>query len=289
MGEAPTGYYEETWAQWAGLFDAIISGGETDLRRVLHIFDRVCDREVDSRLERQGREDAALAPFGEVLEKTVSLGEAALRVPLQTGFHGTLARWLSALHEPDTDCIVELGCGYGRNLFELYYQGGPHPAKLFGGEITESGRALTRKLADLNGDLDITVVPFDFRGPDFSFLGGRKKHILFFTRHAIEQVDLIPDELVTGMLETADRVTCVHFEPFGFQFKNGADHHGGISARHEQNALARGWNRNLAEVCMRLNTEGRIKVHYLYKNIIGEDPINPTSIMVWKSPERGNA
>lgn len=283
-------YYQDAWARWGTLFDAILSGGETDLRRVLNIFDRVCEREVNTRLEQQAGGNVPLTPFGEALEVTISQSESTLRVPLQTNFHGTLARWLSAFHEPDMDCIVELGSGYGRNLFELYYRGGPNPVKLFAGEITESGRALTRKLADLEGNLDITVVPFDFTKPDFSFLGPqRRKNVLFFTRHAIEQVPLIPDELVTGMLAAAERVTCVHFEPFGFQFKNGTEHHGTISRRHEENALARGWNRNLAEVCMRLNTAGRIKVHYLFKNIIGEDPINPTSIMIWKSQPEGAA
>lgn len=290
MGETSYDYYQESWARWGTLFDAILSSGEANLCRVLHIYDRVCERQVETRTEQQSNENVGLTPFGEAFEKTVSQSESILHIPMQTNFHGTLARWLSAFYEPDMDCIVELGSGYGRNLFELYYNGGPHPVKMFAGEITESGRALTRKLADLDGSLDITVVPFDFTRPDFSFLGGeRRKNILFFTRHAIEQVEQVSEELFTGMMGVAEKVTCVHFEPFGFQFKNGTEHHGEISHRHEQNAMSRGWNRNLAETCMRLHNADRLRVHYLFKNIIGEDPVNPTSIMVWKSPSGGVA
>ena len=45
------------------------------------------------------------------------------------------------------DSIVELGCGYGRNLIEIFYRGGPTDVRYFGGEFTQSGVEIASKLA----------------------------------------------------------------------------------------------------------------------------------------------
>jgi len=69
----------------------------------------------------------------------------------------------------NADCIVELGCGYGRNLFELYYGGGPR-VPYYGGELALAGQRLGTTLAELNPDLEFYFHPFDHTAPDLSWL-----------------------------------------------------------------------------------------------------------------------
>ena len=46
---------------------------------------------------------------------------------------------IDALSFDEYDSVVELGCGYGRNLFKIFYNGGGVNLRYFGGEFTSSG------------------------------------------------------------------------------------------------------------------------------------------------------
>lgn len=276
-------YYEGEWVRTREIFDGILARGERSLPRVLSLYDRY--RRQTDEVKVHGNFvacDVRMTPFGEPFQKTVSMGENILHLPLQADFLAIVSRWISAFYAPEVDCIVELGSGYGRNLFELYLNGGPHPVKMFAGEITASGRALAAQLKALEPALDITVVPFDYLKPDFSFLGEKRlKSVLFFTRHSIEQVERVPRELFTGMMAVAEKVTCLHFEPFGFQLAHGPRPDGSISLEQQKFIQRMHWNVNLAETVRTLADEGKLTLLHTYKNIIGEDPISPTSIMIW--------
>lgn len=280
-------YYENEWARTREIFDGILAKGERSLPRVLKRHDRHRLRVDEIKIHGNFVEgDVRMTPFDEPFQKTVSMGENVLHLPLHANFLAIVSRWISAFHEPDMDCIVELGSGYGRNLFELYLNGGPHPVKMFAGEVTETGRALADELKVLEPALDITVVPFDYTQPDFSFLGkNRLKNVLFFTRHSIEQVERVPRELFTGMIAAAEKVTCLHFEPFGFQLNKESRYEGPISVEQEKFITRMHWNANLVESVQALADEGKLTLRHSYKNVIGEDPVSPTSIMVWTAGE----
>jgi|GEM_PF-3511059 len=286
-------YYESEWGRTREIFDGILAGGETCLPRVLKLHDRRRLAEDEIKVHRNFvRGEVPMTPFGEPFQRTVSMGEAIHHLPLHADFLAIVSRWVSAFYEPGMDCIVELGAGYGRNLFELYLNGGPHPVRMFAGEVTENGRTLAGRLKALEPALDITVVPFDYTRPDFSFLGDKPlKNVLFFTRHSIEQVERVPRDLFTGMVAAAEKVTCLHFEPFGFQLSSRVAPGGAISVEQEKFISRMHWNANLVETVRELDEEGVLTLRHTFKNVIGEDPVSPTSIMVWtagKTEEQGD-
>ena len=106
-------------------------------------------------------------------------------------------------------------------------------------------------------ELNIVTRTFDHRRPDFSFLEERGK-VLFFTCHSIEQVDRIPANYFDLLADAADRVTCIHFEPFGFQISTTDE----ISKAQERYVRENNWNTNFLEVLNASGKTGKIKVAF---------------------------
>ena len=120
------------------------------------------------------------------------------------------------------DCIVELGSGYGRNIFALAdrlkpYQRGKQ-FEYFSCELTDSGRQTCKKLLKYSNEQKIHVEAFDYRNPNFSFLPN-KKNYLFFTCHSIEQIPRLERSVIDGMLTISDNCYCLHAEPVGWQYE----------------------------------------------------------------------
>lgn len=140
------------------------------------------------------------------------------------GFYSTspisTIRYLMGCVQADTSAIVELGSGWSVNLFQMYVGLGQTRSRSIayhGAEYTDEGQAAALRLAAHDGAINYHAHSFDYRNPDISFLKDVKGHILVFTRHSIEQVDMI-DPALYDMLGALDaRVTLVHIEPTGWQ------------------------------------------------------------------------
>ena len=178
------------------------------------------------------------------------------------------------------DCIIELGCGYGRNIFELWYEGGPAEAPYFGGEFTRSGVELARELAALEPSLNATFFPFDHTAPDFSSVPYTRR-ALVFTMHSLEQVRLISTSWFQKTASVAADVTCVHLEPFGFQLQD----LGASTQLHRQCAAKRGWNQNFVQTVLAARDAGIITPQYLGTELFISEPENPTSLAVWRATD----
>lgn len=129
-------------------------------------------------------------------------------------------RYLLGCVRKDTTAIVELGSGWSVNLFQLYVGLGRTRSRTIayhGAEYTEEGQQAARLLADHDGAIDYHAHSFDYRNPDLSFLNNVKGHVLVFTRHSIEQVDLIDPKLYDLLHGLGAKVTLVHIEPTGWQ------------------------------------------------------------------------
>ena len=186
---------------------------------------------------------------------------------------------IDVLAEERFDCVVELGCGYGRNLFEIFLGTGDRSTPLLGGEIVDSGREALELLAGLEPAAHIRAFEFDFRDPDFSVLEPYDT-ILFFTVHAIEQVQYVPLDLIERMAGLGSRVMGVHFEPVGFQFQPDL---GPMTRRHRDFAAERRWNVNFAEALIGAYRSGAIAEPSVAPEICGNDDVsNPTSLAVWQ-------
>lgn len=129
-------------------------------------------------------------------------------------------RYLMSLVRSDTSAIVELGSGWSSNLFQTYIGLGRTRSKdltYIGAEYTDEGRACARTIANFDTKIHLLDYNFDYRNPEISFLNKFKKHILVFTSHSIEQVDLINDKLYQDLHNLDAKITLVHIEPIGWQ------------------------------------------------------------------------
>ena len=177
------------------------------------------------------------------------------------------------------DAVIELGCGYGRNILEIFYGGGPRDIAYFGGELTDSGVAIARELAALEPRLDARFFHFDYLAPDLGAVP-RFDRALVFTMHSIEQVKLIGPELFDAISRVARDVACIHFEPFGFQVAT----LGPATEAHRKTMEKNGWNLNFAAALQEAARRYPVKVDYMATELFMPiDPHNPTSIAVWHS------
>lgn len=297
-------YYEIAWNVRLQFIESLISEGETNLHRVirkLESFERRYRLSVERgsyhaldqgsggqeylaegfsgkaqwvRLESDERFD--VLPTGIPSYWRSSHRGKPIAVPAYADYSCIPAKWIVDLCREEFDCIVELGSGLGRNLFEIYYNGGPAKTKYYACEISSSGRRLTETLAALAPELNIVTCTFDHRRPDFSFLEERGK-VLFFTCHSIEQVDRIPANYFDLLADAADRVTCIHFEPFGFQISTTDE----ISKAQERYVRENNWNTNFLEVLNASGKTGKIKVAFMARDIFASDGNTPTSVALW--------
>ena len=118
----------------------------------------------------------------------------------------------------DFDCIVELGSGFGRNLFMLdeALARANRRIPLHACELTDNGRRVTQELQQLGPEIPLQIHPFDYYDPDLSFLEPGSR-VLFLTVHSIEQIPSLPHSVIERMLARTSDCSCFHFEPVGWQ------------------------------------------------------------------------
>ena len=176
--------------------------------------------------------------------------------------------------------IVDLGSGYGRNLFWLWLHGGPKHAKYVACEFTDIGRKCTKKLATLATDMNIETYHFDFYKPDIKSIIKESKNILFFTCHSIEQIPFISQDFFDELLISDANVKCIHFEPVGWQIRKSCSLSAMVGS-DERHAEKNDYNRNLWEILDSLKSQGKIDLDEVTPEIIGINPINSTSLISW--------
>lgn len=302
--------YERLWAARIRFMDKVLDEGEKNLYRTMKRFEEL-DRLY--KISVVARETSFATPDGEEglirvmgdlvsVEEKKPISEKDRKIPFERkqtviefgkkrktfhhlAYHSLVTRWLLDLLDDSYDAIVELGSGYGRNLFEIYYNGGPGNVRYFAAEYTESGRAMTESLSALDDGLSLETVFFDHRNPDLSFLAPHDfKKVFLFSCHSIEQVSEIPDSYFPGLAGVAPQVLGVHFEPFGFQVSPETE----LAKEHREFILHHEYNLNLFERLNQAAVDGVLEIRYLAKDIIAPHLENPTSVAVWeKQGEKG--
>src|SRR5579863_3225326 len=191
-------YYEMAWETRARYLRELIRAGETNIPRLLHRLDALQRKyrvEGGSQFRRHPwRDDIEMSPAGVPFLRPTTLRGNKIAVP----FHATDGGASFIVDYIDEQgpfaAVIELGCGYGRNLFDIYYAGGPKQARYYGGDLTASGVTLGREIAALDPAIDATFFRFDYLAPSLAALP-RVDRALVFTCHSIEQVQRIDPEL----------------------------------------------------------------------------------------------
>jgi len=144
--------------------------------------------------------------------------------PFDTIFNGeminTLIKIINEKRE-QIDYIVELGSGFGRNIFVLADRLKPYQKEnqfgYFSCEFTNSGQETCKNLLKYSNEQKIYVEHIDYKNPDLSILPN-KKNYLFFTCHSIEQIPKLKRAIIDEILIISDNCFCLHAEPVGWQY-----------------------------------------------------------------------
>jgi len=220
-----------------------------------------------------------------------------------------LAR-LAALISPQTQAVVELGAGWGRNLAGLALRLDRPELRFVAAEQSASGRDAAARLLRLGGRFRGEAVPFDFYAADFAFLNGTAE-TLIFTHAAIEQVAFLPVDFIARLFAACPRATLVLMEPFGWQaqpalarnvvhrfltdLRDGRDPSAVVDQHRfalrddalDQNAavwaLAGRYSMNLLSVIRAAEAAGVASLEALHLNWEGRNLFNPYSLAVLRA------
>lgn len=169
--------------------------------------------------------------------------------------------------------VVELGCGYGYNLEVLREKA--NGARYIGGDCSrkaiELGRLLFSRGKQKSG---VTLQHFNFYDRKWDIFDKVEGKALVFTRHAIEQIP--KSERVLSTLERyEDKIaTVVHLEPVaGLNPENTL-----LGQLRQSYAMLNDYNTDLLSMIQHMGVS-ILKCEY---DVFGENPLNPTSVIVWR-------
>lgn len=290
--------YERLWTGVKAKADSLLAEGERDLGRVHLFMRRNFGPEFDSQVlkEKYRDHERQKAKSGFIYDKQiVEVNDADTRViTLMTD--AVKMRAAIDAFGPGIARIVELGSGWGKNLFNLFRFGAPLDAEYFALELTETGREITRTVAaQAAPTMKISTKAFDYYEPDFGFLSENEPTAVF-THHSIEQIPEVSQRLIDAILAIPGLATCVHLEPCGFQIPTQNWLANGdlalmrsVDARNKRFAEKRNQNSNLYPLLRAYELQGRIKIHTVCKYFTSHLLDNGTTLIVWGPADRDQA
>lgn len=279
--------YDDAWSARLALVREKIAAGEDKARYLLAALQR---QERFFTLwtkpgvppawgPRQVEPGVEIWPSGNRMWRPTSLRGIFAWVPAYAEFRvGALLADIAESRGP-FDVIAELGCGYGRNLFDLYDVNPDRQVRYVGGEYMESGIELGREIASRHEAASrFSFAHFDHMRPDLALIGPARR-ALVVTVHSIEQIHRLPVDYFHRLAQAAPEVVGVHIEPFGFQ----ANANLGAATREQVKLFAsRRWNSNMHHIVRRAEADGVIAVDQItLECFLPTDPTNPSSLLVW--------
>ena len=218
--------YENTWNEALTIIEKNITNKDKTLGEILHDYyvAKICNR-FKKKFFRDFHKSVGIniKRRQPPKERLVVTNNKYTIVPLEVILDYSLIDILANfIHEKENqiDYVVELGSGFGINLFILASKLDPSLRRrigFFSCEFTDSGKKVCEKVLSLSDGLQISIEHFDYYHPDFSFLPP-KKNCLFFTAHSIEQIPIVDRVVFERMLEVSDQCHCYHAEPVGWQY-----------------------------------------------------------------------
>ncbi|HLO76884.1 MAG TPA: class I SAM-dependent methyltransferase [Magnetospirillum sp.] len=288
-------YYDLTWTARAEIVERIVAEGETSLSRVLGRFKRFNDTHFTSVRMENGMlgcdvlfsaiEGGRVDPFEQLRDVSCVIRGEAVAMPSYITFD--LCRMLVDFAH-GMDVVVELGAGYGANLFGMHLAGAPAGLRYLAMEPTAAGRALTRRLAEMAPDMSIEVLDCDLSMPDFSPLAGASCTLLF-TAWSVMYVPSFPKSFFEELAKVPGEVTCMFFEPLGFQI-SATDGMSLVQAEaffSSEEVHRSPHNRDFHSVAMAAAAEGLVDLELVSKHLFlgqGKDPFQLMSLWVFRKP-----
>jgi len=288
-------YYEVAWQCRSNLLKQLASDNDNDIKQTLLSFTKF-ERTHALRIFLAKSVNKSTGAEYIVSEKAEFYETPDKKQPRPVSLNGLSKLWhgpnradkvtpqeipayiLSGLiNQNEYDCVMELGCGFARRLFETFYQTKNNSIQYFGGEITKSGQNLSDMLSDMETEINFSSFQYDHMNPKPPEIGNCQ-NILIFTCHSIEQVPNLPDDFFEKLCGFAKNITVVHFEPFGFQARTNT-----VSAKnHQYVADKEKYNQNLYPLIERAHQSKLINLKWVSLNLFRLDRNNPTSVIIWE-------
>lgn len=213
--------------------------------------------------------------FGSTPERSIciSLGDDLHELSVKEArsmYYDLLSEALAAEIE-SSNSVVELGAGYGYNLWMLRQRFGGK--SFFGGEYSANATKIASRLyAAVDG---IAVREFNFYALEsYRFLSNLKPPILIFTSHAVEQIPRVAPLLDNLMLYRDLIGSVFHFEPL--HGKPGKDLLQLLRHRYTE---TNDYNRDLLP---ELEARRNVEIVSIREKVYGMNPLNPSSVLHWK-------
>ena len=178
-------------------------------------------------------------------------------------------------HMEGATALVELGAGYGSKAFALKQMEEIGNIPLIIGELTENGRNASVLLAKkLNIEAKVGACDFRQLSIDKDLVPSDS---IIFTSYAMHYVPKFSKGIIDYFLKLKPKIV-IHFEPLFEILESDSIH----SLLCQEYIKQNDYTTNFYSRILRAQDEGKIKVLELSKKVIGQNPLLPISVIVWK-------
>jgi hypothetical protein len=251
-------YGLEKWPHIQRALEKAIAAGESDLARLVAAANNAIQPDVVTLLPSASHQSTS---FGQLVSLPASLAFA--------GRDAFVAAEVRSACREDTDLIVELGSGWGRNLANVWLSGGPRSARYISGEFTAAGRAAAELMGRACPAFPLSTLPVDFYNLPAESLPRSERHAVVFTHQSIEQIPQLPRAALEVLLTIAPQVSCINMEPIGWQLPNTIPGAGNSHAFSQDYSEQHDYNRNLWTTLKAIEADGLISVLSAERDVFG--------------------
>lgn len=168
--------------------------------------------------------------------------------------------------------VIELGCGYGYNMWRLRHDYPDH--RFVGGEYSINAIELARRL--FTDVTDVHVTNFNYYDAHYDVLAEASGDgpMIVFTSHSVEQLPSAA-VVIDGLREYRSAIEAVfHFEPI-----LGLAEDDLLGLLRRRYCVANDYNRDLLELLKRCADVEVVRTEH---DVLGINPLNPTSVIAWR-------
>ena len=260
-------YGREKWPSVLAECERILSTGESRIGAIL------------SQLMQWEHGEATDVPI-----EILALGQLLGKMPVPSalaGFYNLVISTTIGATNAETHTVLELGAGWGRNLFLVWANGGPNLARYGSLEFTAAGCECARLISQAIPEMQMEPRVFDLRNPDLSAWKSPSGHATVLTVYGIEQAPRIGRELFSEILDLAPSIDVVHFEPVGWQIRGDAEGRSQLGSSKNYAEL-NDTNMDLWEQIKLFERKGYVDIVSTMPDVYGLNPYNSASLIHWR-------
>ena len=175
--------------------------------------------------------------------------------------------------------IIEIGAGYGSNIFRLEKLTKFKSKKIFSLDNSRNANKLGKKLAEKKKIKNISFGWSDlYKGISKINI---KPNSIIFTSYCLHYGKTLPKKFMEFLVSLKPKCV-IHFEPF-YEFFDNKNMHMRLCKKY---AINNDYSKNLYSILHSYKISKQIEIIYVKKNVMGINPFLPFSIVTWKLNEK---